>query len=170
MLKYTYYCILKHYKGIFKKKFVGNTHLFILPRTDTDSIYLSLLGERPEVSGTYACAYITRIPDQLLDKIIEDEKDYFEGRFEVVEEILSKVKTVEKGTYLITLKNSSSVFLNKQIVLIYQQKESTTKTRIYNLVSNLNLETGEIDKLLLHSIATKSLDFIKPARFKIGRI
>lgn len=168
MLKYVYYCILKNYKGIFKKKFIRNTHLFILPRTDTDSVYLALLGERSEVSGTYGCAYITRIPDELLDEIIEGEKEYFEDRFEVVEETLAKVKTIEKGTYLITLKDQSKIFSNKEILLIYQQKESTSKRRIYNLVSKLNLETKEVDSLSLDMVATKNLAFIKPVRFKIG--
>jgi hypothetical protein len=170
MLKYVYYCILKNYKGILKKKFVGNTHLFILPRTDTDSVYLALLGERSEVSGTYGCVYITRIPDELLDEIVEGEKEYFEDRFEIVEETLAKVKTIEKGTYLITLKDQSKVFSNKEILLIYQQNESTSKRRIYNLVSKLDLETKELDNLSLDMIATKNLAFIKPVRFEIGRI
>lgn len=48
MIKPLYYCILKHYKGLIKKRFSNNTHLFILPRTDYDYLYLALLGERTD--------------------------------------------------------------------------------------------------------------------------
>ena len=144
MVKPSYYCILRHYKGIFKKRFLNNTHLFILPRTDTDYLYLALLGERTEAPDTYACAYITRIPDELLNFIIEGEKDYFNERFEIIEETPAEVSTLEKYKYLIRLKRKSKVFLSREIILTYQREESTPKQRFYNLVSKLNLEMGEI--------------------------
>jgi hypothetical protein len=144
MVKPSYYCILRHYKGIFKKRFLNNTHLFILPRTDTDYLYLALLGERTEAPDTYACAYITRIPDELLNFIIEGEKDYFKERFEIIEETPAEVSTLEKYKYLIRLKRKSKVFLSREIILTYQREESTPKQRFYNLVSKLNLEMGEI--------------------------
>lgn len=140
MTKPLYYCILRHYKGVFKKRFLNNTHLFILPRTDYDYVYLALLGERTEACDTYACVYITRIPDELLNVIIEGEKEYFKERFEIVEEIPAEVNTVEKSKYLIRLKGKSKVILSKEIILNYQKGESTPKQRIYNLVSKLNLE------------------------------
>jgi hypothetical protein len=146
MIKPLYYCILKHYKGLFKKRFLNNTHLFILPRTDTDYLYLALLGERTEACDTYACVYITRIPDELLNVIIEGEKGYFKDRFVIVEETPAEVNTIEKGTYLIRLKGKSKVFLSKEIILIYQKDGSTPKQRIYNLVSKLNLEMEELNK------------------------
>jgi len=146
MIKLSYYCILRHYKGIFKKRFSNNTHLFILPRTETDYLYLALLGERTEAPDTYACAYITRIPDEILNFIIEGEKEYFKDRFEIVEETPSEVSTLEKYKYLIRLKGKSKVFLSKKMILTYQKEESTPKQRIYNLVSKLNLEMDEITK------------------------
>jgi hypothetical protein len=144
VIKPSYYCVLKHYKGLFKKRFLNNTHLFILPRTETDYLYLALLGERTEAPDTYACAYITRIPDELLNIIIEGEKEYFKERFEIVEETPAEVSTIEKSKYLIRLKGTSGVFLSKKIILTYQKEESTPKQRIYNLVSKLNLEMDEI--------------------------
>ena len=146
MVKPSYYCILRHYKGVFKKRFLNNTHLLILPRTDYDYLYLALLGERTESPDTYACAYITRIPDELLNFIIEGEKEYFKERFEVVEETPAEVSTLEKYRYLIRLKGKSEVFLSKKIILTYQKEESTPKQRIYNLVSKLNLEMDELNK------------------------
>ena len=146
MIKPSYYCILRHYKGIFKKRFLNNTHLFILPRTETDYLYLALLGERTEAPDTYACAYITRIPDELLNFIIEGEKEYFKERFEIVEETPSEVITIEKSKYLIRLKGKSKIFLSKDLIVTYQKEQSTPKQRIYNLVSKLNLEMEEISK------------------------
>jgi len=166
MTKHVYYCILKNYKGILKKKFVDFTHLFILPRTDEDYLYLSLLGERSEVSDVFACVYITRVPNGILSNLIEGEKDYFGDRFEIVDELPAKVKTIEKGTYLINLKKLSKIFQSKEMVLIYQQKESTTKKRIYNLISKLNLQTNEVDSLSLRMIAVKNIELINALRFK----
>jgi len=146
MTKPLYYCILKHYKGLLKKRFSNNTHLFILPRTDYDYLYIALLGERTEAADTYVCMYITRIPDEILNVIIEGEKEYFKERFEIVEEIPAEVSTLEKYTYLIRLKGKSKVFLSKEIILIYKKEESTPKQRIYDLVSKLDLEMEEVHK------------------------
>ncbi len=144
MVKPVYYCILKHYKGLFKKRFSNNTHLFILPRTDTDYLYLALLGERVTARDTYACVYITRIPDDLLNTIIDGEKEYFKDRFAIVEETPAEVSTIEKSRYLIRLKKESQVFLSKEMILVYQKGESTPKQRIYDLVSKLNLQVEEL--------------------------
>lgn len=165
MDRQVYYCILKKYKGLFKKKFVGVTHLFILPRTESDYLYLALLGERSEVTGTYACVYITRIPDEILDNIIAGEKEYFGSRFEIIEHKLAEVKTVQKGAYLVRLKEDSDVFLKKEILLTYQEEESTPKKRIYNLVSRLDLETRDIGFESLGKFALKSLILLQPSRF-----
>jgi hypothetical protein len=104
---------------------------------------LALLGERTGACDTYACVYITRIPDELLNVIIEGEKGCFKDRFEIIEETPAEVSTIEKSRYLIRLKGKSKVFLSKEIILSYQKEESTPKQRIYNLVSKLNLEMEE---------------------------
>jgi len=165
MDRHIYYCILKKYKGLFKKKLVGVTHLFILPRTESDYLYLALLGERTEVTGTYACVYIVRVPDEILDNILDGEKEYFGDRFEIIEHKLGEVKTLHKGTYLIKLKEDSDVFLKKEILLTYQEKESTPKKRIYNLVTKLDLETKEVGFEKLGEFALKSLILLQPSRF-----
>lgn len=166
MTKHVYYCVLKNYKGLLKKRFVDFTHLFILPRTDQDYLYLSLLGERTEVSDVFACVYITRVPNEILSNIIDGEKEYFGNRFELVDEVRAKVKTIEKGTYLINLKKLTDVFQSKEMIIVYQQKESTTKKRIYNLVSKLNLHTNEIDPLSLKMVASRNIELINTLRFK----
>jgi len=170
MDRLVYYCILKKYKGLLKKRIVGVTHLFILPRTEHDYLYLALLGERSEVTGTYACVYITRIPNEILDFIIEGEKKYFGNRFEIIEKKLAEVKTLQMGTYLIKLQEDSDVFLKKEIVVTYQQEESTPKKRIYNIVSKLDLETKEVGFERLNSFALKNLITMKQSRFSSKKI
>jgi hypothetical protein len=165
MEKQVYYCILKKYKGLFKKKFVGVTHLFILPRTDYDYLYLALLGERLEVSGTYACLYITRIPDNILDSVVGGEKEYFGSRFEVVEQKLAEVKVLVKGSYLIKLKEDSDVFPKKDILLTYQAEESTPKKRIYNLTTKLDLKTKEVGSDTIGGVALRNSILLGTSRF-----
>ena len=70
-MKPFYYFVLKNYRGIFKKKFVGNSHLFLIPRTDDDYLYLALLGNIVDEDNSYACVLISRIPDDLIDPLIE---------------------------------------------------------------------------------------------------
>jgi len=164
MERQVYYCILKKYKGLLKRELAGVTHLFILPRTDYDYLYLALLGERSEVTGTYACVYITRIPDDILDFIISGEKEYFGNRFEIIEQKIAEVKTVEIGAYLVTLQENSDVFLKKQILIAYQPEESTPKKRIYNLVCKLDLETREVGFDTIPAFALNSLATVKPSR------
>lgn len=144
MVKPLYYCILKHYKGLFKKRFSNSTHLFIYPRTDTDYLYLALLGERVTARDTYACVYITRIPDDLLNIIIDGEKEYFKDRFTIVEQTPAEVSVTGKSPYLIRLKGESKIFLSREMPLIYRKRESTPKQRIYDLVSRLNLQMEEV--------------------------
>jgi hypothetical protein len=136
-----------------------------VPRTDYDYLYLALLGERVEVTGTYSCVYITRIPNEILDFVISGEKEYFGNRFEVIEQKIAEVKTLQKGAYLIKLKEESDVFLKKEILVTYQEEESTPKKRIYNLVSKLDLKTREVGFENLGRFALKSLILLQPSRF-----
>lgn len=50
---FVYYNIYKRYKGIFKKKNVGNVHTLIVPRNSKDFIYLLIIGEIIGEKNTY---------------------------------------------------------------------------------------------------------------------
>ena len=92
-----YYCILRNYKRFFKKKFVGNTHLYFLPFTGDKSIYLGMLGEVEGENNTYLLDLIVELDAGLLDSLIQGEIEEFGERFSVVESVTCKVDPLSDG-------------------------------------------------------------------------
>ena len=143
-MKTFYYYVLKNYKGVFKKKFVGNTHLFLIPRTQDDYLYLALLGNVIGEDDTYACVLISRIPDDLLENIIDGEEEHFGDRFELISEFNVKTVNEQKGEYQIKIADKNSYFLS-DLDMFYDEDLSTDSKRIYIIKGKLNLFTEEIE-------------------------
>jgi hypothetical protein len=142
-MKIFYYFVLKNYRGLFRKKFVGNTHLFLIPRAGDDYLYLALLGNIVDEDNSYACVLISRIPDDLLDEIINGEHKHFGERFELIDEI--KVNTINenKGEYEIKVLSKSQHILS-DLEMIYNEDLSSNSKRIYIIKGKLNLSTEDV--------------------------
>jgi len=92
-----YYCILRNYKGYFKKKFLGNTHLYFFPVTGDQYIYLGMLGQLEGEHNRYLLDLISEFDADLLGSLIQGEIEEFGERFEVMESVACKVDPLSGG-------------------------------------------------------------------------
>lgn len=144
-----YYCVLKNYKGIFRKKFRGNTHLFFIPLDNNLYGYFSLIGKMvdepqdlPEGFNRYACKLIVKIPADIVQTVIDHQIDYFKGRLQVVEQVECKVKKMSDGTYFID--TNKGHFIKSDLILAYQVEYSTPEKRVYTIDGSLDFMATEI--------------------------
>jgi hypothetical protein len=142
-----YYCILKNSKGVFKKKFLGNTHLFFIPLGNDTYGYFGLIGEmlddndkplnKHKYIKDYACTLLSIVPSDIVNDIIYHQVKLFKGRFKIVEELdciyyNSKIKIFNKGSFI---KSSLEIF--------HLPEYSTLTKKIYKLVGFLNFSSDE---------------------------
>ena len=136
-----YYCVLKHYKGLFKKKHVRNTHTLMVPITNTHSIYLVLIGRSTEDESIFYAQSVAKIPHETVDEIISGEIDYFDERFSVLEKIPCIVSKVEE--IYITKPKSYGQYIKSNILTTFNEEESTNKRRIYVVKAEIDLELSD---------------------------
>jgi len=143
-----YYCVLKDYKGIFRKKFRGNTHLFFIPLDNNTYGYFSLIGKMidepqdlPEGFDRYACKLIVKIPTEIVSTVIDHQVEYFKGRLQIVEQVACQTKKTSEGYFIDTNRGN---FIKSDLILLYQPEYSTFDKRIYTIDGNLDFMATEI--------------------------
>jgi len=139
-----YYCVLKNYKGTFEKKHKGNTHLFFVPITNDEYLYLGLLGEIVDDSGVYATQLILRTESHMVDPLIDGEEEHFGERFLVLDELSSSTKQTGESTYLIKV-SKNGTYIKSDLELSYDHVHSTDKQKLYLMEGTLNFESEDID-------------------------
>jgi len=97
-----YYCVLKAYKGLFKKKHIGNSHFFASPISKGEFLVLGLIGEFVKLENLLACVLIARGPLEHLEEAVDSQKEFFKGRFEVVEKLPCVAKDLGQGKYKVS--------------------------------------------------------------------
>ena len=146
-----YYCVLKNYKGVFRKKFRGNTHLFFIPLDDKLYGYFSLIGKMidapddfPPGFDRYACKLIVKLPKEIVQTVIDHQIEYFKGRYQVVEQVQCNPKKTGIGQYFIDTNKGN--FIKSDLLLKYQVEYSTASKRIYTIDGALDFLSTEISK------------------------
>ena len=157
------YCILKNYKGLFKKKHTGNTHLLFIPVSKNVSCYVAILGKLKDENNMYATQLITKTPNVLVDKIIDGELEHFKDRFILVEKIKSIPEKLEDGNYKIKLTKKGKYILS-DLEFIFSDKYSSNKQKIFLLTGNLNLEIENVSDVSMKVSGVKKMSFIGKGR------
>jgi hypothetical protein len=144
-----YYCVLKNYSGLFRKKFRGNTHLFFIPLDNGIYGYFGLIGEMidkkeglPEGFEQYACKLILKLPEDVVKTVIDHQIEYFKGRLQIIEEVQVSVKKIGEGQYFIDTNRGN--FIKSDLVVKYQLEYSSSDKRIYTIDGNLDFMSTEI--------------------------
>jgi hypothetical protein len=139
-----YYCVLKNYKGKFKaKEHIGNTHLFLIPISDDAYLYLGMIGELIDEAGTYATQLIIRLPEEIVEQVIEEEINYFDDRYVVLETLPCKVKKLSTGEYDIKLSKKGKMILSN-LHIEFAIDYSSDRRRIYLITGEFNFESSDI--------------------------
>jgi len=155
-----YYCVLKNYKGLFKKKHIGNTHLFLVPISDNTYLYLGMIGELEDEKGSYATQLIVKLPSEIVDQVIEEEINYFGDRFVVLEEINCIPRKTAAGVYDIKLPQKGDMILSN-LHIEFNVDISTNARRIYTLTGEFNFESEDIKSTSdMKMVAAKKMAFM----------
>ena len=161
MAKTLYYCVLKNYKGRFIKTHRGNTHLFLIPVSDHEYMYLGMIGAMIEKEDSFATQLIVRIPIEIIVTFINHEIRYFNGRFEVIDRVKCEASKKEAGKYEINILNPSH-YIKSDLFLNYELEYSTPNRRIYSLDGDLNFMAEEVNpKTTLSMAAIKQQSLLK---------
>lgn len=152
MTRTLYYCVLKNYKGRFIKVHRGNTHLFLIPVSDDEYLYLGLIGGMVGEENRYATQLIVRIPSEIIIPFINHEIKYFGGRFEVVSKVKAEGVKKEAGKYEVNVL-APSYYIKSDLNLTYELEYSTPNRRIYVLDGQLKFMAGTVNPKTTMSMA-----------------
>jgi len=155
-----YYCVLKNYKGKFEKTHKGNTHLFFVPLTNNEYLYLGLLGELIDQPKIFATQLILRSDASLVDPLIDGEEEHFGDRFLVLEFLEATTHQVNETMYYIKVKKGGS-YIKSDLKLAYSPEHSSDKQKIYFMNGELNFEADDVDPTRdLRMLAVKQMAFM----------
>lgn len=166
MSRKIYYFVLKNYKGRIQKVHKGNTHLFMIPINPKKYTYLILIGKSEDEENVYYAHELARIPEDILENLINGEKEYFGDRFVEVESLYCRTTDQAPGHYLIYLPTTGiNLFSNLEIQ--FQLDYSSNTRKIYSIRGELNLVSGEINEKEIGMIVNKQIAFMGDVkRFK----
>jgi len=155
-----HYCVLKNYKGVFKKKHIGNTHLFFIPIPEDSYLYLGMIGELLDNEGTYATQLIVRLPSEIIDQVVEEEIKHFEDRYVVLETLDCKTTKIASGEYHIKLNQKGNMILS-DLHIDFDADYSTNKRRIYLMNGDFNFESTDIKSTTdMKMVADKNMAYL----------
>ncbi len=137
-----YYSVLKHYKGLFKKKHVRNTHTLMIPISDTHSLYLVLIGRSKEDESVFYAQLVAKISNEIVEDLLSEEIDYFDERFSVIEKIPCSVSKLEE-IYIAKIKNKGK-YIKSNLLITFNEEESTNKKRFYVVKGQIDLELSDV--------------------------
>ncbi len=141
------YCVVKKYKGLFKKKTLY-THLFFIPVDLKKYMYLALVGQVTDEEYTdedrdvYAAQLLVRLTDEILDQTISGESEYFSKGFIEIEALKCISSNPSQGKYVINIPKKG-FYIKSDLEIAYQVEYSTVDKRMYLLKGELNLVPGD---------------------------
>lgn len=142
-MQHIYYCVLKNYKGLFKKKHIGNSYILITPLSDSVYAILGIVGEISDEENIYSSVLVFKVPNDVIDDLVLLEVEEFKWRFEIVEKIECSVKKIEDSTYKISLKEKGD-FIQSDILIKYDIEHSSDPVRIYIIHGKFVFPSGYI--------------------------
>ena len=150
-----HYYVLKTYKGLFKKRHVGNTHILYLPISTREFLTLIILGAKDET--TWIGAQVARAPlEYLLPMIDEMKRDLGEDAYVNIETLSIKPKEARKGSYKITLAQKG-VYIKSNFTVDFEPEFSAGGRNLYSLQGNLDFYTSELNMKAAKMQAAKAV-------------
>ncbi len=137
-----YYCVLKNYKGLFKKKHIGNTYILIVPLPTSDYLILGIVGELNQ-ENTYSSVLVYKVPDDVVEDLVMLQTEDFKWRFEVIEKLECLSRRLSTTEYFIDIKNRGH-FIKSDIRINYDMENSSDPVRIYIIEGQLDFPESYI--------------------------
>ncbi|MGD0279624.1 MAG: hypothetical protein ABSC11_09990 [Smithella sp.] len=137
------YCVVKKYKGKLKRE-PAYTHLFFVPIDPLKYMYLGLIGkDLDDVPNTYAAKLLVKLPEEITEKTIQGEHEYFGKNFIEVEALDCTSSNPSQGKYIISIPRTGD-YIRSDLEIEYNLELSTVDMRIYILKGELNLVSEDV--------------------------
>jgi hypothetical protein len=134
------YCVVKKYK----KREPAYTHLFFVPIDPLKYMYLGLIGkDLDDVPNTYAAKLLVKLPEEITEKTIQGEHEYFGKNFIEVEALDCTSSNPSQGKYIISIPHKGD-YIRSDLEIEYNLELSTVDMRIYILKGELNLVSEDV--------------------------
>ena len=137
------YCVVKKYKGKLKRE-PAYTHLLFIPIDPQQYMYLALIGKDiDDVKNTYAAKLLIKLPEEITEKTIQGEHEYFGKKFIEVEALNCSSSNPTQGKYIISIPQKGA-YIKSDLEMEYQLELSTVEMKIYILKGELNIVSGDV--------------------------
>jgi len=136
------YCVVKKHKGL--KREPSYTHLLFVPIDPQKYMYLALIGKDiDDVENTYAAQLLVKLPEEITEKTIQGEHEYFGRNFIEVEALNCTSSNPSQGKYIISIPQKGA-YIKSDLEIEYQLEYSTVERRVYILKGELNIISGDV--------------------------
>ncbi|MGD0279691.1 MAG: hypothetical protein ABSC11_10335 [Smithella sp.] len=137
------YCVVKKYKGKLKRE-PAYTHLLFVPIDPQQYMYLGLIGkDLDDVPNTYAAQLLIKLPEEITEKTIQGEHEYFGKNFIEVEALNCTSSNPSQGKYNISIPQKGT-YIKSDLEIEYQLELSTVDRKIYILKGEINIVSGNV--------------------------
>ena len=134
------YCVVKKYK----KRQPVYTHLFFIPIDPLKYMYVGLIGkDLDDVPNTYAAQLLVKLPEEITEKTIQGEHEYFGKNFIEVEALNCTSSNPSQGKYIISIPQKGA-YIRSDLEIEYNLELSTVEMRIYILKGELTLVSEDV--------------------------
>jgi hypothetical protein len=135
------YCIVQQFDGLSRRKHKRNTHLLLAPFSREEYAYFVLTEQSQDDDALFTCQLIVKIPENLGDALLEGEREYFKGRFQVIDKTPCQVIPLTEEECLIEITKSKHIRSNFHFK--YWEDRSKPLKAVYQLKAKLDLVTAE---------------------------
>ena len=107
-------------------------------------MYLALIGKDiDDVVNTYAAQLLVKLPEEITEKTIQGEHEYFGKNFIEVEALSCTSSNPAQGKYIISIPQKGT-YIKSDIDIEYQLELSTVERRVYLLKGEINIISGDV--------------------------
>lgn len=132
-----YYCIVKLFKGIFKKEHKSNVHLFITPAPNNQLFVFVLLGYSTTLDKLVVSLQ-WKHEIGLIDNVIDSLKGHYEDKVEVMDKLNS---TLKGDVYKFSINpKSDGLYIKSPIQFKMLTEYSTSKNILYTIDGDVKLK------------------------------
>jgi len=149
-----YYGILKSYKGVFKKKHVGNTHQFFVPINQSEVAALVIIG-KITTEKVYVAALLDYVKIENVQAVLDTYEK--EGKnWITLESLPCKVKSSADNIYHISLLKKGN-YIKSDFIIEFKPEFSTDNRVLFTLKGNFDFEVGDISNQTVGMTSNKMM-------------
>ena len=137
MNQFSHYCVLKTYKGIFRKKHSGNVQLFVTS-TGSDFMALALLGLMDD--DINVAQLLTRGPSQYMEIFLSQMKE--DENFMILDSLKVNSKEKSKGVFSLSYPKKGN-HIKSDLKIEFESEYSRGNSAIYSIHGKLELVFDE---------------------------